>query len=186
MADADEITRLLHDWRGGSEQALDDLVGLVYSDLRRLAARRLRAEQAGHTFSAGDLVHEAYGRLVDADIEWQDRVHFFAVAARTMRRVLIDHARAKQRLKRGSDAVRVTLGEDLAMPADDTLLGLDEALRRLAEVDARKAEALELHYFGGLTYDELAAALDVSPATVQRDLRMGKAWLKRELAAGGV
>ena len=186
MSERTAITRLLLEWRGGSERALDQLVPLVYDELRRLAARRMRGERADHTWSATDLVHEAYARLVDADIQWQDRVHFFAVASRLMRRILVDHARASARQKRGGGALRVTLDDSLQAAAgsgdSEALLALDAALERLAEFDRRKAEAVELHYFGGLSYEETAEALGVSPATVDRELRMAKAWLGRELA----
>jgi len=188
MSEPPAITRLLLEWRGGSVRALDQLVPLVYDELRRLARRRLRGERDGHTWSATDLVHEAYARLVEADVEWKDRVHFFAVASRLMRRILVDHARAGAREKRGGGALRVTLDEGLAASAGggapEALLALDAALHRLAEIDQRKAHAVELHYFGGLSYEETAEALGVSPATVDRELRMAKAWLGRELSDG--
>ena len=178
------VTALLLEWRRGDPEALDRLIPLVYTELRRIAARQLRNERPDHTLAATALVHEAYGRLVNAEITWQDRAHFFAVAARTMRRVLVDHARAQQRAKRGAGAVRVTLDEHLAVSAGnpDEILALDRALDALAEMDARKAEVVQLHFFGGLTYDQIAEALGISPATVDRDLRMAKAWLFRALS----
>ncbi len=178
-----EVTRLLSAWRAGDQDALDRLVPLVYDELRALARRRLRAERGDHTLQATALVHEAYARLVGADLDLADRAHFFAVAARTMRRILVDHARGKAREKRGGGAAVVTLSEDVVAddePGED-LLALDEAIGRLAELSERKAKVVELHYFGGLTYPETAAALDVSEATVDRDLRMAKAWLANEL-----
>lgn len=158
-------------------------MAVVYPELRAIAQRQLSGESEGHTLQPTALVHEAYLRLVGAEIAWEDRKHFFAVAARAMRRVLVDHARARRRDKRGGDAVLVTLDDQLAI--DDRsgvdLVALDEALDRLAVQDERKARAIELHFFGGLTYEETARALDVSPATVDRDLRMAKAWLLQQL-----
>lgn len=162
---------------------MDQLVPLIYEELRDLAAQRLRAERPDHTLQATALVHEAYARLVDVEIDFDSRAHFFALAARTMRRILVDHARSRSREKRGGDQQRVTLGDDVigVDTAPDQLLDLDEALNRLAEQDPRKARVVELHFFGGLTYAETAAALEISEATVDRDLRMAKAWLATEL-----
>ena len=156
---------------------------LLYPELHRLAARHLRAEQAGHTLQTTALIHEAFLRLVDADVSWTDRAHFFAVASLAMRQVLVNHARARRRLKRGAGAVALSLHEglDQGVEADADVVDLDEALTRLAERDPRKAEALELHYFGGLNYGEIAEVLDVSAATVDRDLRFAKAWLYNDL-----
>lgn len=177
-----EVTRLIAAWRAGDEDALDRLVPLVYDELRALARHRLRAERGDHTLQATALVHEAYVRLVGADLELADRAHFFAVAARTMRRILVDHARAKGREKRGGGERPVTLPEDVAEDApSEELLALDEAIARLSTLSERKAQVVELHYFGGLTYPETAAALHISEATVDRDLRMAKAWLATEL-----
>ncbi|MGH7471484.1 MAG: sigma-70 family RNA polymerase sigma factor [Longimicrobiales bacterium] len=183
MSAGSPVTALLLDWRRGDQEALDRLIPLVYAELRHIAARQLRNERPDHTLEATALVHEAYGRLVDAEISWQDRAHFFAVAARTMRRVLVDHARAQQRTKRGAGAVRVTLDDKIALDAadPDDILALDRALDALAELDARKAEVVQLHFFGGLTYDHIAEALGISAATVDRDLRMARAWLFRAL-----
>lgn len=179
-----EVTRLLSAWRDSDDEtALDRLVPLVYDELRSLAARRLRDERAGHTLQPTALVHEAYARLVDGDVRFEGRAHFFALAARTMRRVLIDHARARKSGKRGGDRARVTLGEGSAAvdaPAFD-LLALNEALDRLGALDGRKARIVELHFFGGMTYAETSAALGISEATVDRDLRLGKAWLAEQL-----
>ena len=184
MSDATHVTRLLLDWRGGNAQALDDLLPLVYDELRRLAARHMVGEADGHTLQPTALVHEAYVRLVDADIEWQDRAHFFAAASRVMRRMLVDHARARGRQKRGGGRARVTLhnADAVTPPPDLDLLALDEALETLAAQDPRKARAVELRYFGGLNLEEIAAVTDVSIATVHRDLRMATAWLMARLS----
>jgi RNA polymerase sigma factor (TIGR02999 family) len=178
-----EVSRLLLAWRSGDAAALDRLLPLVYRELHAIASRQLRGERPDHTLRTTALIHEAYLRLVGADVEWEGRVHFFAVAAQTMRRILVDHARARGRAKRGGGVVPITLDEALTVspePAAD-ILALDEALTRLSALDERKARAVELHYFAGLTYDDTAAALGVSPATVDRELRMAKAWLYREL-----
>jgi RNA polymerase sigma factor (TIGR02999 family) len=177
------VTRLLREWHGGNAEALDQVIPLVYDELKRLASRQLRRESGAHTVQPTALVHEAYERLVGADVAWADRVHFFAIAARTMRRVLVEHARARRRLKRGGDLERTTFMEEGvaadAPPID--VLDLERALEKLAALDERKQKVVELHFYGGLTYDEIAAALDISPATVHRDLRMAKSWLHREL-----
>ena len=177
------VTQLLLDWRSGNGDALQRLMPLVYDELRRLAAHYMRRERSEHTLQATALVNEAYLRLVDMKISWQDRAHFFAVAARLMRRLLVDHARTHSRVKRESNAQKVSLDEAVevsAQPSPD-LVKLDEALTRLATFDQRKSEIVELHFFGGLSNDEVAEVLGVSRATVQRELRLAKAWLKREL-----
>jgi RNA polymerase sigma factor (TIGR02999 family) len=181
--DPSEVSRLLLAAHDGDESALERLMPLVYDELHQLARRHLRGERAGHTLQTTALIHEAYLRLVGADVLWEGRVHFFAVAANTMRRILVDHARGRLRDKRGGGVVPVTL-EDVAVVASEPgedLLALDAALERLAGFDARKARVVELHYFGGLTYDETASALGISAATVDRDLRLAKVWLYREL-----
>jgi len=182
--EACNVTVLLRRWRSGDQQALDGLMPLVYDELRRLAARCLYAERPGHTLPATALVHEAYLRLIDADVEWQNRAHFYALAARILRRILVEYARSHNRQKRGGDAVKVPLEEAVVVgpEASSTVLELDEALQRLAALDARKSEVVQLLYFGGLTYEETAAALDISPATVHRELKLAKAWLHREMA----
>jgi RNA polymerase sigma factor (TIGR02999 family) len=184
-ADPAEISRLLLACKGGDEHALAQLMPLVYDELHVLAHRRLQGERTGHTLQTTELIHEAYLRLSGADVAWEDRVHFFALAAQMMRRILVDHARSRGRAKRGGGAVQVTL-EDVAIvdgePGAD-LVALDEALERLSTLDPRKARVVELHYFAGLTYDETATAIGVSAATVERELRMAKAWLYRELRA---
>lgn len=179
------VTRLLQDWRGGDAAALDRLTPLVYDSLRQLAKRHMRGERADHTLQATAVVHEAYAQLVEMEVAWQDRAHFYALAARMMRRILVDYARSQRRAKRGGDRERVTLAESqlAAGAADLDLLALDDGLQRLAAFDERKAQVVELHFFAGLNYDETAAALGISPATVDRDLRLAKAWLYRELAA---
>jgi RNA polymerase sigma factor (TIGR02999 family) len=180
----DDLTSLLKSWRGGDRQVLDSLVPLLYDELARIAQRAMSGERSDHTLQTRALVHEAYLRLIDADVAWQDRAHFFAVAARTMRRVLINHAKSRGRLKRGGDApVRVDLTDivDASAPVSVDVLALDEALDRLAQQDSRTAQLVELHFYGGMSYEEVAQALDISPATVGRDLRFAKAWLGREL-----
>ncbi len=181
------VTRLLRAWRDGDEQALGRLVPLVYEELRALARRELGRERPGHSLQPTELVHDAYARLVDLELSWQDRVHFYRMVARTMRRVLVDHARARKAEKRGGGAVRVTLAEvhgQPVQPASD-VLDLAAALDRLAGLEARLSQAVEMFYFGGMTYLESAHALGISPATVDRDLRFARAWLRRALAAAG-
>jgi RNA polymerase sigma factor (TIGR02999 family) len=178
---ATEVSRLLHSWRSGDRDALDRLIPLVHEELRAMAEVCMRGERPGHTLQPTALVHEAYLRLMGAEVAWQDRAHFFAVAATTMRRVLVDHARAKGRAKR--DGRPVSLEESILIAPEraDDLLVVDDALDRLEAHDARAAKVVELHYFGGLTYAETAEALGVSAATVDRDLRFARAWLHREL-----
>jgi len=181
--DSQSVTRLLQQWRGGDSRALDELVPLVYKELRQLAGRCLYSERPGHTLRATALVHEAYLRLVGADVNWQDRAHFYAIAARVMRRILVEYARARTRHKRGSGQIHVPLDDAIVVgpEAATIVIGLDDALQRLAAIDPRRSEILQLLFFGGLTYEETAAALDISPATVHRELRLAKAWLLREL-----
>ena len=156
---------------------------IVYDQLHRMAARAFSSENPGHTLRATALLNEAYLKLVEADVAWTDRVHFFAVAARVMRRIRVDHARGQSREKRGGDVQKISLEEsmDVGTQTPSQLLDLDRALERLAERDRRKSEIVELLFFGGLTYDEAAAALDISPATLHRELKMAKAWLYKEL-----
>ncbi len=168
-----------------SEGALDHLTSALYDELRRLARSRLRHERGGHTLQTTALVHEAYLRLAGSEVAPLDRVHFLSLAASTMRRVLIDHARGRQRGKRGGGAFHVSLDDapDVAAPESAVVdvLDVDHALESLCRFDARKARILELHVFGGLTYAELAEATDTSEATVHRELRLGRAWLRRAL-----
>jgi RNA polymerase sigma factor (TIGR02999 family) len=180
-----EITRLLHNWSAGDEDALEALTPLVYDELKRLANRALRGERNRQTLQPTALVHEAYLALVNAGVDWRDRTHFFALAARLMRRILVNAAHARRTGKRGGDAINVTLDEDVLVGEenDERVLALHESIEVLAQSDRRKAEVLELHYFGGLTYEEMAAALDVSTSTLDRELRFAKAWLREHLSA---
>ncbi len=185
---ANRITRLLVEWREGNERALEDLVPLVYGELRRLARHYLNREQRRPTLETHDLIHEAYLRLCDLQaLEWQDRVHFFAIAARIMRRILIDRARRRQSPKHGGDAVEVRLAEipGLAVERDAGLLALDEALVELAESDPTLAQIVELRFFGGLDHDEVAAVLGLSNPTVRRHWRLAKSWLHQRLGQSG-
>lgn len=182
-----DVTRLLQGWRAGDRQARDRLMERVYGELHRLARGHLSRERPGHTLQATALVHEAYFRLVDQKrVEWQNRAHFFAIAATCMRRVLVSYARQRRAAKRGGDALTLTLDEGLA-PAgqrDLDLLALDDALSALAEIDPRQSRIVELRYFAGLTIEETAEALGISPATVKLDWKLARAWLHRELSEG--
>jgi RNA polymerase sigma factor (TIGR02999 family) len=178
------ITRLLVDWRGGDQAALEQLIPLVHDELRRLARRHMAHERVGHTLQATALVNEAFVRLIDVrQVKWQDRAHFFAMSSRLMRRVLVDFARSKGYQKRGGGAQKVSFDEALVVtnePGQD-LVGLDDALNALAAFDARKAQVVEMRFFGGLSVEETAEALKVSVDTVMRDWKLAKAWLLREL-----
>lgn len=179
------VTHLLLEWRRGESGAIDRLLPLVYAELCRIAHARMRAESPGdHTFQTTALVHEAFVRLVDgAEVPWQDRVHFYAVCARVMRRILIDRARERRSLKRGADEREVPFGDWLgAVPArSEDLLALDEALERLAKGEPRMGQVVELRYFAGLNVDETAEVLGVSSKTVKRDWQVARNWLLREL-----
>ena len=180
-----EITGLLLAWNAGDQDALEKLVPLVESELRRLARSYMRRERAGHTLQTTALINEAYVRLIDArKIRWQNRAHFYGLAARVMRRILVDFARERNYQKRGAGTWHVTFDEALVVspPDDPDLLALDEALTELARVDERKAEVVEMRFFGGLTEKEAAVALNVSPETARRDWRMAKSWLLRRLS----
>jgi len=175
---------LLQAWGGGDKQALDRLAPLVYRELRRIAGRMMAAERPNHTLQATALVNEAYVRLVDArQVSWQDRAHFFALCARAMREILIDHARSRRSAKRGGGEFAIEIDEAMAVGAapELNLLEIDDALRRLAEIDPRKSQVVELRFFGGLNLEEAAEALNVSTKTVQRDWDLARAWLYREL-----
>lgn len=187
IVDRQAITRLLRQLGAGEKDAFDRLVPLVYEQLRKIAARCLYAERPDHTLRATALVHEAYIKMAEAGGEWQDRVHFYAVAARVMRHILVDHARAGNRKKRGAGLDPVAFHEAVLVAPESSqdLEALDESLKRLAAQDARKSQVIELLFFGGLTYEDTASALGISPATVHRDLRMAKAWLHRDLAGVG-
>jgi RNA polymerase sigma factor (TIGR02999 family) len=181
--DAD-VTRLLRAWSGGDADALNALTPLVYDELHRRAHLLMRREHPGHTLQTTALVNEAYLRLVDLrQVSWRDRAHFFALASRVIRHVLVDAARSRRSLKRGADQSPAPIDEDLLVsltpPAD--ILALDDALRALAAVDDRKNQVVELRFFGGLTVEEAAEVLGVSPETVKRDWKLARAWLRREL-----
>lgn len=180
-----DITRLLHELSQGRSGALDRLMPLVYDELRRISHRQLRGERPGHTLSTTALVHEAYLKLVDIEaVDWRDRAHFFAMAGRSMRRILIDHARTRKRKKRGGDRVRVPLDRviDVSMERADTLLALDQALDRLESRNERQSRVVHCRFFAGLSVKETAAALGISQATVKRDWAYSRAWLNRALA----
>ena len=201
------VTQLLAKWRGGNEAALGELTGLVYQELRNLAQRHLRKERPNHTIQRTALVHEAFVRLVNQQsVDWQSRAHFFGLASNLMRRILVDHARARLASKRGGGVVAVSLdeitnpaepddpnaptGPSYAEPAhidgetDDDVTAIDAALTRLAALDERQAKIVEMRYFGGLTIEETAQAVDISEATVKREWTLARAWLRRELAKG--
>lgn len=191
VAGASSVTRLLGAWRDGDASALQDLTPLVYEELKTLARRYMKRERAGHTLQATAVVHEAFVRLVGMDVPWQDRVHFFAVAARLMRRILVDHAKGRQRTKRGGELSIVSLApgnegsQGAASAGEIDVLEIDDALGRLSERDPRLAQIVELHYFAGMTYQETALALGISEATVHRDLRMAKAWILAQIRSSG-
>ena len=181
-----EVTQLLADWSRGDQTALDKLLPLVHEELRRLAHNYMRRENPGHTLQTTALVNEAYVRLVDQkEVHWQNRAHFFAVAAQVMRHILIDHARAHNRAKRGGKAERVPFEEATAMSPEraSELLALDEALSELEKVDPRRSKVVELRYFGGLSIEETAEVLKVNPTTVSRDWRWAKAWLYKAVTS---
>jgi RNA polymerase sigma factor (TIGR02999 family) len=182
-----DISGLLHRWSGGDSAAFQELMPIVYNELRRLANHYLQGERGGHTLQSTALVHEAYLRLVTAkDLQWQGRAHFFAVAAQSMRRILVDHARQHQAGKRGSGAPNAALEEALTVPIQPGLdiAALDESLDSLAAFDARKSRVVELRFFGGLSTSEIAEVLGISPGAVRNDWVVAKAWLYRDLQAG--
>ena len=178
------VTELLVAWGGGDDSALEPLMSLVHTELYRLARREMRGERDGHTLQTTALVNEAYLRLVKlTGVTWNDRVHFFAMSAKLMRRILVDHARSRLYLKRGGGAAPLAYDEELTIGIQPgpNLVALDDALQALAVLDARKSQVVELRFFGGLSVDETAAALNVSSGTVMRDWRLAKAWLLKEL-----
>jgi len=179
------VTRLLLQWTEGDKQALEDLLPLVYDELRRLAKSYLQRERPGHTLQSTALVHEAYMRLVDQNVSWQSRAHFFGIAAQMMRCILVDHARGKNAAKRGDGAYKVTLDEGLVAQEerDVNVLALDGALTKLSALDPQQSQIVELRFFAGLSIEETAEILKISPATVKRDWAMAKAWLYREMQA---
>jgi RNA polymerase sigma factor (TIGR02999 family) len=177
------VTKLLSQWVDGDRQAMEALLPLVYDELRRLAGSYLRRENPGHTLQSTALVHEAYLRLVEQDVSWQNKAHFFGIAAQIMRRILVDHARAKNAEKRGDGACRVTLDEGLLSTesCDVNVLALDRALTKLEELDKQQSQIVEMRFFGGLSIEDTSEILKISPATVKRDWAMAKAWLHREM-----
>lgn len=184
--DPHSVTQLLIEWRNGDETALDRLIPLVYAEMRRLARYYMRGERSGHTLQTTALINEAYIRLVDhKGMRWQNRAHFYAVAAQAMRRILVDNARSRNYAKRGGGAQMVELDEAavVAQELAAEMIALDEALNELAVLDPRQSKTVELRYFGGMSVEETAEALGVSPVTVMRDWRAAKAWLLRSLSA---
>jgi RNA polymerase sigma factor (TIGR02999 family) len=182
-----ELTQLLADWGNGDRSALDKLFPLVHSELRRIAQRQMSQERPGHTLQATALVNEAYLKLAGQQgFDWQNRAHFFAVCAQVMRHILIDHARAHARDKRGGGAVKVSLNDALVVAEDQAahFIALDEALRVLERLDPQKSKIVELRYFGGLSIEEAAEVLNVSPRTVRREWQRAKAWLYRMMTEG--
>ena len=179
-----QITQLLKDWSDGDETARNQLMPLVYEELRRMAHQYMRKERPGHTLQTSALVHEAFVRLVDQkEVHWQNRAHFFGIAANMMRRILVDHARSRQFAKRGADARHIGLDEVAIVSQERAadVLALDDALICFAAVDPRKSRIVELRFFGGLSIEETATVLAVSPGTVMRDWTLAKAWLRREM-----
>jgi len=180
-----QITNLLIDWSKGDELALEQLMPLVYDELRQMARRYMRGQPAGHTLQATELIHEAYLKIArSGDQNWENRAHFFGVAARAMRQILVDYARSKGSQKRGGWQERVTLADDVATTKNSSkeIVALDDALKVLEQIDARRSRVVELKFFGGLTVEEIAEVLKVSPETVNRDWRFARTWLLRELA----
>lgn len=181
---SENVTQMLHDWGEGDEAARDALIPMVYEHLHRIARQHFRRERAGHTLQTTALVNEAYLRLVEQSVSWQNRNHFFGIAARLMRQILVDHARARQRLKRGENPhlISLTAAEDVQEPAAD-LLALNEALETLSEVDPQRSQIVELRFFAGLTIEETAQVMHVSTPTIERGWRAARAWLQTELCA---
>jgi RNA polymerase sigma factor (TIGR02999 family) len=182
----EDVTSLLVASSNGDQEALNQLLPLVYDELRRLADRYLHRERSDHTLQATALVHEAYLRLIDQKVSWANRAHFFGVAAEMMRRILIDHARGRQAVKRGSGGIKMSLDDVLEITDEKAadLIALDEALKALAAFDAQKARVVELRFFGGLSIEETASVLGVGTATITRQWRLAKAWLYHELSKG--
>ncbi len=191
MAEAPQnVTQMLKAWSGGDREALDKLIPVVYDQLRRQAASYLRRERVDHTLQASALINEAYLRLIEQhSMHWQNRDQFFAVAAQMMRRILVDHAKGKNREKRGGSMIKVTLGKAMEVEAGSgrgmDLIALDEALKQLGAIDEQQSRIVELRYFSGLSIEQTAKVLGISPATVKRDWRVAKAWLRRELGGKG-
>jgi RNA polymerase sigma factor (TIGR02999 family) len=185
-AETHEVTELLQDWSEGDEAALERLMPLVYDELHRLAHQHMKREKPGHILQTSALINEAYLRMVDSPrIPWQNRAQFFGIAARVMRRILVDEARKRKSDKRGGAAVQVTLNEatNVAHEQASNVMALDEALKSLEAIDSRQSQIVELRFFGGLSVDEAAEVLKVSPGTVMRDWTFARAWLKNEMSA---
>lgn len=185
MIDSNQITQLLLDWSKGNETALDELLPIVYGELRQMAKRQMRKQPAGHTLQTTELIHEAYLKLAGKDEQkWKNRAHFFGVAAKAMRHILVDYARSKSREKRGGRQDKVTLTENLnsSKERSEDIVALDDALKKLSEIEERKSQVVELKYFGGMTFDEVARVLNISKKTAQRDWRFARMWLLREIA----
>jgi RNA polymerase sigma factor (TIGR02999 family) len=184
MASTNEVTRLLIDWSKGDQAALDRLTPFVYDELHRQARHYMRRERPGHTLQTSALVNEAYLRLVDQNVPWQNRAHFFGIAARLMRQILVDHARAHNYAKRGGGAQKVSLDQaaDLAQARATDLVALDDALNGLAAIDPQQSRIVELRFFGGLTIEETAEVVGLSHATVEREWTSARAWLRREMS----
>jgi len=188
-ASPQELTQLLQAWSDGNQEALDKLAPMVHEELHRLASHYMRGERPGHTLQTTELIDEAYVRLIDwKNVRWQNRAHFFAVAAQMMRRILVDVARSGHYAKRGGEACRVSISEaaDVSPERGEDLIALDEALQSLAAFDKRKTQIVELRFFGGLTVDETAEVLKVSARTVMREWSLAQAWLYRELSGGKI
>jgi RNA polymerase sigma factor (TIGR02999 family) len=176
------FTQLLTDWRDGHPHALEQLTPLVYDELRRLAHNYMRGERGGHTLQATAVVHEAFVRMIQGNVALHDRAHFFALASRLMRRVLVDHAKSRGRQKRGAPQDNSLEQGSVSRVAGFDVIGLDDALQSLQQMEPRLAQVIELYYFGGLTYDQIAAESGASAATVHRDIRLARAWLMQEIA----
>jgi RNA polymerase sigma-70 factor, ECF subfamily len=183
MPGSENVTQLLRAWGRGDEAARDELIPLVYETLRGIAHHHLRGERAGHSLETSALINEAYLKLVEQSVSWQNRAHFFGIAARLMRELLVDHARARHRLKRGGDQQQISLtaAAEIAQEEAVDLLALDEALAKLAEVDLQRSRIVELRFFGGLTIEETAQVMGISTPTVERGWRAARAWLQTEL-----
>jgi RNA polymerase sigma factor (TIGR02999 family) len=182
---ANQVTKLLEAWGAGDQSAPDKLMPLVYAELHRLAHQHMRREQRGHTMQTSALVNEAYLRLVDQRAQWQNRAHFFGIAARLMRQILVDEARRRGYAKRGGGVLRVTLDEAMTVAQEQSasVMALDDALKSLEQIDARQSRIVELRFFGGLSIEETAEVLKVSPGTVMRDWTFARAWLRNEMGA---
>jgi len=184
MVEDNDVTRLLERMSSGDDDALNELTPIVYEELHRIAERQFRRENRNVTLQATAILNEAYLRLVDASVEWNDRRHFFAISARIMRRIIVDHAKARRAAKRGGGAMKVTFQESAVagQQVSEDVLALEEAMLALQEANGEQAEIVELHFFGGLTYDEIGEIREMSAATVKRKLRFAKAWINRFLA----